>query len=343
MPNLKIVIFDPLSPSNKNSHHSSLYKFLSEFVIDAEIEILKPVFIAKVHKNRFLGKLRTLIFLMSYSISFLHKNRKNQEVKVLFFPNADFVTTAIFLLARKFKVINSKFIFRNIGILDNSTLGKWLRFLNKFIVTHCLRESDKFSSETKALQHETIQFLNNKIKVSHTPFPGFLSAVHFRDKELNPFALFIGEPREDKGYQKVFEKAQSLTGVHFRIQSPVPEDPNYASAISLARKLPNVSLFDRPNSDEDIFELVINSSVVLLPYSTTTFKFRGSGILTAAILARKKVVSFSESSFMGECKNFVDFVDWTEFSVSDVTREPLFCVHIEYQEFVMNAWRDLLK
>jgi hypothetical protein len=179
--------------------------------------------------------------------------------------------------------------------------------------------------------------------VSHTPFPGFLACPESNFQSFRLTALFIGEPRADKGYSEIFQKAKAMQGIQFRIQIPSVQEHELKSILSSYTNLPNIKPIPRPRSDDEIFNEVMMADFVLLPYSPSEFRSRGSGILSAAILANKIVVSYPDNSFRKECEGFVDFIAWDEFTENMVssfntrTRPKNL-----YREYINNCWIEFL-
>ena len=136
----RILVVDPFNPRGKYSHHESLHYFLKCFDENIEFLILEPNFERKKRKIEIFGKIETFFWLVSYCITLCSTYRSRFNRETILFPNADYVSSTFFLLARKFRVVNVNYIFRNIGIMDTSSLSRVGRFFAKRIVRFCLRE-----------------------------------------------------------------------------------------------------------------------------------------------------------------------------------------------------------
>lgn len=341
-----IFVVDPLAPKYSTSHHKAVMSFLltnqshpTIFFPDAIFENKKYEFIPK----RYFNKFRIFIFLIFYSINYCTKYRRLFYKKTIFCPNVDFVTATVFLIARKVGVIDVKFIFRNIGILDNSTLPPFFRYVLKCILKLTLDIADRISSETKSLQFETQCLISQKIKVTHTPFPGFLLCQEKGLISSQDTFLFIGEPREDKGYLEVLKKVESMPNTHFRIQKPSIMTPVFQSALEQISSRKNLAFFSQPKNDQEILDEISKSAGVLLPYSKNTFRVRGSAILTAAIIAKKTIISYSENSFRAECQNFSPFIDWNDFNeIGLISSLQESTAKSDYRAYVQSRWLELI-
>jgi hypothetical protein len=342
----EIFILDPLAPRHSTSHHKAVTSFLLRNQNHSTIFFPEAIFENKNHKflpNRYLNKFRIFIFLIVYSVNYCTKYRRLFYKKTIFCPNVDYVTATVLLIARKVGVIDVKFIFRNIGILDNSTLPPLFRYLAKFILRLTLDIADRISSETKSLQFETQCLISQKIQVTHTPFPGFVLCQEKDFISTQDTFLFIGEPREDKGYLEVLKKVASMPNTHFRIQNPSIITPLFKSALEEISSCKNLAFFAQPKNDQEILDEISKSAGVLLPYSKNAFRVRGSAILTAAIIAKKTVISYREISFRAECQNFSEFVDWQDFTeIGLISNLQGSTEKSDYRAYVQSRWLELI-
>jgi hypothetical protein len=342
----EIFIVDPLALKHSNSHHKAVISFLLRSQGHSKLFFPDAIFENKYHEflpKRYLNKFRILIFLTIYSIDYCAKYRQLFYKKTIFCPNVDYVTATVLLIARKFGVIDVKFIFRNIGILDNSTLPPLFRYMAKYFLRFTLDIADRISSETKSLQFETQCLISQKIQVTHTPFPGFLLCQETDLISTQNTFLFIGEPREDKGYLEVLKKVPSMPNTHFRIQKPSVITPLFKSALEEISSCKNLAFFSQPKNDQEILDEISKSAGVLLPYSKNAFRVRGSAILTAAIIAKKPVISYKEISFRTECQNFSEFVDWQDFTeIGLISNLHGYAAKSDYRAYVQSRWMELI-
>ena len=342
-----IYLVDPLCPVSRISHHRSVYLYLESIMGSSNIFIPNPRFSIQPERDSLVGvfnRARIFLYLVKYSVKYCTKYRKSFAGKTIFFPHTDWVSAACFLLARKIGLINAVFVFRNIGILDNSTMSNYGRLMARFICMKTLRSSDRISSETRALQQFTFQFLSSKFEVSHTPFPGFLLCQSVTKVEDSGEYLFIGVPREDKGYREVITKAKSFPDIRFRIQAPSSGEIDLVKEIELHYPIDNVTFFEQPNSDQEILVEISKARAVLLPYNKKIFTLRGSGILTACLILNKPVIAHGETSLEFETFGNAPFLDWSNFTRPEL--KSLFeqtMIKPNYSRYVTLQWMDLLK
>jgi hypothetical protein len=230
-----------------------------------------------------------------------------------------------------------------IGIRDYSTFGEKNRMLISFFLNSFLQSDDRLAGETKALCRKLQDIQNRITKVEHAPYPGFIKlASSILPKQGNRM-LFIGNPREDKGYLEVLTLVKEFPNLRLRIQLPDKDNFLFQGAVGQLRNHPNVEFFETPVSDEEILLEIAKAGAILMPYSKSRFLERGSGILTAGILMNKVIFGYRQTSFKEECEGFTEFCDWE--NIKDLTSAG-YSGNVgspeHYKEYVFNSWLRLL-
>lgn len=170
---------------------------------------------------------------------------------------------------------------------NRSVRQRVLRFLERrcidgvdLVVTHGERQLETVASYTKtklasvALPQDS--FLDENAPTSQvTAHPS------------TPYALCIGELRENKGVEDAMSAAQ-LAGVRLLVAGKSHNEAIAAKLLSLASQGVDTELIDRFLEKSEFDSLILGASVVILPY--TQFDAQ-SGILAKAMRARKVIVA----------------------------------------------------
>lgn len=342
----KTYVFDPLFPSTGFSHHASVKKFLEKLevsnVIYLDLERFENVKCSGAKSLKF-RKFSTGFYLFRKTVDFSFKYRKMFKGNTVFLPHADLISTILLLAARKLKIIDVKLTIRLIGIHDFSTLRFSIKRIVKIFLNSCLQADDKLAAETKALVR-SFQGIQRKVdSVIHAPYPGFLELAKEFKPSFGDRLLFIGNPREDKGYVEVLRTAKTYPSLRMRIQLPASDDLIFRQALIEIGPLPNVQFFEAPTGEGELIAEIANAQALLMPYSKLIFSERGSGILTAGILMKKVVFGFEETSFKEECTGFTLFYDWKDIKKSLTSS----CKdnkddYQDYSQYVIENWERLL-
>lgn len=119
--------------------------------------------------------------------------------------------------------------------------------------------------------------------------------------------LYIGDSRTEKGFEwlpdlihEVWPDLVAGGRVQFQIQSLINRRWKQASLVQTQRRLrefpaPQVQLFERPLAEDEYQSLIRNADMILLPYSTSAYSARSSGILAESLAAGVPVVVPAET------------------------------------------------
>lgn len=338
-----VVIYDPLFPQSGLSHHQSVREFIESL---SSIDIAYPDEKYNFAPRNYWGFLKKYLigfYLLRKALVFCFAHRKSLKNKTLFLPHSDFVSTSTFLILRKLGFLDVKFIIRSIGIRDFTTISEDNAFVTKRFLNALLESDDKLSAETQALCRKMHLIQNRVTGIVHTPYPGFINRIDGLKIRNSEKLLFIGDPREDKGYANVLKLAMDCPNIKMRIQLPQAGNFQFHDDILQARQFPNIEFFETPATENEIIAEVASANGLLMPYSKSMFEDRGSGILTAGILLRKKIYGFRGTSLEEECNSFTAFHDWKEMSLlPDLDTLETGNVNQEYLEYMTTNWKRLL-
>ena len=341
-----IFIVDPLKTLAENSHHDALYNFFNHygFSIDILNLYLSPSYTSSENIIiKQIYKIKVFIAILINCILIIIYQRKKIKNNFVFFPNMDWISSMIFLFARKVRLIRCNFIFRTIGIKDILTLNGFSKNIIRKLYTTLLMTGDRFSAETLNLQSNFQNFLQSKYNVSHTPFPGFVYFAQHVFPKTGTHFLFVGNPRSDKGYLDVLRIAESYPKLNFRIQLPNEKSliSDWISLILCNRK--NITFFAKPSSELQILLEISQSIAVFLPYSIKKFRDRGSSIFTACVLMNKPIISSSLTSFKNESKKYGTFINISSFSGKNEIVSDAVLPNYRYMDYILNQWRYLFR
>lgn len=338
-----VVVYDPLFPQKGLSHHYSVRNFI-ESLSAIDIVYSEEQYLAYSRNNcRLLRRYLTGFYLLRKAVVFCLVHRKSLKHKAIFLPHSDIVSTLTLLILRKLGLIDVKFIIRSIGIQDFSTIGGKKHFLVKRFLNIFLESNDKISAETRALCRKMRTIQNRVISIEHTPYPGFINCVKGLEPSSNEKMLFIGNPREDKGYADVLKLARDFPNIKLRIQLPQKNNFQFQNDVMKVRQLPNVEFFETPATESEIMAEVASAHGLLMPYSKSSFEERGSGILIAGILMRKNIYGFRRTSLEEECSGFTAFHEWKDISLlPSLDSTTSGTVNQEYLDYITTNWKRLL-
>jgi hypothetical protein len=342
-----ILVFDPLFPKAGISHHQSLKEFLeSQQGTDVNYISETKFDFRNMKSDRFksVGRVNTLIYLVLNSLTFCINNRKVVDNKTIFFPHSDFISTTVFLIARKLKLINVKMIIRMIGIRDYTQFGKLGTIAVGSLLNMTLQSSDTLTAETYALCRKIREIQKKSNVVIHTPYPGFLKIRPEAHVKSENIFLFVGTPRIDKGYLDVLALPKLHPNLEFRIQLPDNSDLVLLDSANSVSSFKNVQFFPPLKTDEDIMKEISSARALLMPYDRNKFAMRGSGVITAAILVGKPIIGHLETSFAEECKGFTKFVSLENFDSFEKISMPELEKHSsDYRDYIRSNWNKILK
>ena len=184
------------------------------------------------------------------------------------------------------------------------------------------RGSRYFYTDTEELTHRYENLGVGAFKTLPIPIDQLLG--HKRLWHQGPLVVsYLGDMRSEKGIHLLPKIIESLrhdeidaSRVVFRIQGNLPNGTSTRSAVRAkealsSKKLKGVEVLDGPLSSDAYRDLLLGSDVVLLPYSTTNYAARSSGVFAEAIAAGiptihprdswmgRNAASFSKNGYSG--------------------------------------------
>lgn len=163
------------------------------------------------------------------------------------------------------------------------------------------------------------------------PIPIDLSLGHKQPWHQGPLIIsYLGDLRDEKGIHHLPRIIRELRNegfdpsqVIFNIQGNLPNGATTRSGLRAKQVLANeelggVKVMDGPLSSEAYRDLLLGSDVVLLPYSTTNYAARSSGIYAEAVAAGIPTIH-PRDSWMG--RNAVGLSSSGYIKIADITSE----------------------
>ena len=260
-------------------------------------------------------RLATSIPIFNYSLQHfrayraskkLFKSQKFCSRDLLFFPSADYYGTRAFLKLLETMPPEQRpsLHLRFIGVLEFSEA----RFRNSLLELAILinNNSDWVSVSTEVSPYA--DFLNSilhKVNVSVEPYPLEIKEISFKPKNSDLKILLPGTNRADKGYFDLFNLCKELLfefpKATFIIQDMKKWDKHFKKKYQhQLAQLSNVELVDAILSRDKIEELYSQAHLVLLPYDSGTYHYRGSAIHYEAITHKVPVIVKKGLGFINE-------------------------------------------
>lgn len=177
--------------------------------------------------------------------------------------------------------------------------------LTRFSETGIYPRNALFYTDSERLTEDhnrcsSIRFVTLPIPLRHKMIERYSAGVRSSDDTLN--VVYLGDARPEKGYQLLPALVGALWPSHiatdrarFTLQSNfnLPGgEPGIAQARGQLRQYPahQVRLLDQLLSDDEYYQHLGEADVVLIPYLSSAYSSRTSGILAEAIAAGKPVV-----------------------------------------------------
>jgi glycosyltransferase involved in cell wall biosynthesis len=224
----------------------------------------------------------------------------------VFFPSADFYGVVGMLNALIQRDISTRpcLYLRFIGVMETASK----LHINPFddllaLISHSIEAGTRIviSAETPAYA----DYLSAKIgrNVAVIPYP--LTSAFLPFNHSPPFVVSsLGSGRHDKGFfdllsilSLIRERDQDLN-IRFVVQSLPYRDlaANLAYSAQLYA-MPGLDLLPPTISISDMRDAYRRSHIILLPYDSNTYKYRGSAILMEAVAVGRPVLTFPNTGF----------------------------------------------
>lgn len=283
---MKSYILDPLADLNIDAHHITVQNWIRNYFENAEISVS----FYNV-KNKFLRHLK----LVGWNLKLFIKNPKFWKCEI--WPNVDLISL-IFLCIRVNLRSQVKYYVRFIGIQERILIEK-LPQLMKLLLKVLTRNGQCAVAAESAYLHKL--FKSWGINSSYLPFPPpHISAT--RDFKKQPYAFFPGNPRIDKGTEKLPMISEVLAKANLNLVVN-SNTASYLKAIA-GKKIKNIKVISNKISNKELSEIIAMSTFVVLPYDVSVYKYRGSGFISWAIFSKSTVIVEENSTMIHDLVEF---------------------------------------
>jgi glycosyltransferase involved in cell wall biosynthesis len=234
----------------------------------------------------------------------------------IFFPSVDYYSLlSLVQLAREGRLSSTTLFIRWIGVMENCcyhlTEGK-----NPFALanelTSLLGQSSHqggaiHSCESSNLARE----LEKSIGKSVTVTPTLVEEPKLEQARQDPFTIcFPGSPRIDKGFEKIasiLERLEStLPTLEYRAIIQCLPSNELRAHYNLLRAVlhnPHVQCYPASVSQETLTGYIERSSLLVLPYDKTTYRYRSSAMMAEAACYCRQIVASSDCGFSDQVKS----------------------------------------
>jgi hypothetical protein len=251
------------------------------------------------------------------AISDLYKFWESNKLKssdVVFYPSADYFT--LVALCRLLSKIESascpKIYLRLISVMEFGPSGTFesLRPILNSIKSYISKGFPIRISAESILYAERLS-VELDLEVINTPVPPEHPLLPI---EVNqPFCVLSpGVGRADKGFDRLPDiirlcqsRVERKNQIHFIVQSVSRGNiETHISTVCALYANPYVELYFDTLTENELANLFRRSSIVIMPYDTTTYEYRSSAILTEAVGYGRQVIALSGTGFSSEIEYF---------------------------------------
>jgi len=297
--NCTLIIYDPLVPREKSTHHSELSDFILQMAEGkfSQLIISKPYLEWKT-SSRVVNRIVAVIYLIAHAVILSYKimlgSTKN-EITIIN-PNENPISLMTLLLVRKIVRGNwkifSRFICTRDSVLTDSNSRIAILFYK--ILRKYSNTSDKYAAET--FEYSNFLSVAFQSPVSHIPYPPIDSPYEINSKVriLKNFTI-LGAAREDKGFLKLPELFSNIeskfNGAKFYVQRAEVPWTGYQETFDLLQSKKNIEFLPSYLSNAEMLALLCKTDVILLPYDLETFRYRGSAFARRGMYLGKRIVT----------------------------------------------------
>jgi hypothetical protein len=254
-------------------------------------------------ESRTLHRVKLVIDFASNltNLSFLLLRRRNDGVVIINLNTDPFWLLSVVVI-RKILRGNFALRLRFIGTVDRWYFDVPNQSRHFKILNRLLLGEDRFTSESLAYA----KLLSNHFKrqVVYLPYPPIdivsdvPSQMPLEESTELRRALFIGIPRIDKGYLELPDIVRNLVHQNWvcTVQGYEGEDRQLREAAKKIRDIPGVIFINNCPADKNVQELILETDIVLLPYSPVLYKYRNSAMNFNSLYLGKWVASYASSA-----------------------------------------------
>lgn len=276
---MKYLICDPLADLSTNAHHTAMHNWLLSYLVESEISLSFYEIKSKLHKY---------LRLIGWNLKLFFENPVSGKCEI--WPNIDLISL-FFLCIRVNIKRKDRYLVRFIGIQERLLIEKFPNTM-KSLLRFLLRNGNCEISAESAYLHKLLEswgFTNN-----YLPFPPPHITSNFRILK-QPYAFFPGNPRIDKGVEKLFDIAEVLKKNNLVLLV------NFNTAEYLQKNnvkiIENLEVIPNSISNLELSKIIASSTFIVLPYDVNLYKYRGSGFVSWAIFSESMVL-IEENSTM---------------------------------------------
>jgi len=304
------IYCDPHFMNNPYSHHVKLLKYTEEILSEKQLQFISILRADGKRKQsaleirfRMLKDVKLFLDFALHFKNFIILVVRQEKIRIVVINlNADPIWLLGVVMIRKVLRLNFELSIRFIGTVDRWFFKISNRSLYFQILKPLLEEKDKFTAESS--EYARLLSSHFQRRVDYLPYPpiGVNSATDGRlqvdDNTKARKALYIGTPRIDKGYLELPKIVERLVknGWSCTIQGYVGKDGQMLETVEKLRKIQGVNLVENPPSDEDIRQFILATDIVLLPYSTTEYRYRNSAMNFNSLYLGKQTASYSSTT-----------------------------------------------
>ncbi|MEM7184884.1 MAG: hypothetical protein AAF518_28580, partial [Spirochaetota bacterium] len=304
-----------------------------------------------------LGKLNLLHLRAAFASKKLFQKYKFHKQDLVIFPSADYYGVKAFLkqLAKMKVAERPRVHLRFIGVLE---LRQSI-FFNSLIELITLINANFYTITVSTEVPIYADYLNTLLphhSVIAEPYPVLeiptLSKYTTTEKKEDFFTIVLpGSNRLDKGYFELYHLAKEILypfpKIHVLAQDMKEWDKKFNKAYQFKlSQLPNVTLLDAILSKDTIQTLYEKADLILLPYHSSVYHYRGSAIHYEAILHGVPVLAQRGSGFIGEIES------WSSGWTYETKQELFSCLEQimsmdqkslqkKMQQAMLNYWRSI--
>lgn len=267
------------------------YDYFANLYLNAKRRLLRA-FYKKISRDHIYLKL-----LSNWRYIFLKYQIDSRDL--LFFPSADYYG-AISLIKFIRKLPPAKHPKVHLRFIGWSEFQKYWKNEDSIfsIIKSCedLRPQLSFSAETPRYAKLIESFLDEKI--IYLPYPLCNKLTPMNESRENIISC-PGQARVDKGYFRILDIAKSVEHFYgndkrsmFVMQSMNPTDKHFNQSYEESLiKQGNINLRAVRLSQAEINQIYSNSRVILLPYDSDVYQYRGSAIFQECLSIGRPIVA----------------------------------------------------
>jgi hypothetical protein len=284
----------------------------------------------KIDKRSFLKKLitygitpirhiitRLLMVIIYYRFFKDYRISKNDK---LFYPSTDSASIVSLYVMSLLKKKQMPIIhFRLIGVMEMST--KLSLLISIFLINHMIKRGVKIELSTETIKLRN--FYQNIIKknIDVVVIPNTLMSPFSQEKKENTKIRigFLGSPRPDKGYKKLYSlitflNANSIISNSCEFIAQLKKGPLTPYELSLV-EIKNMILYPHFLHDDEYYPLLHSVDILILDYDSDVYKLRGSAVFFDGLVNNKMILYRKSLGFTIEAQLYGignDFSDYDE-------------------------------